>query len=56
MFAGTTDFTRTNVGRTVTNINAYHGSTLLYDKDFVTLTNDLVNASSGKTKIIQSAG
>ena len=56
MFAGTTDFTRTNVGRTVTNINAYHGSTLLYDKDFVTLTNKLVNASSGKTKIIQSAG
>ena len=56
MFAGTTDFTRTNGTRAVTNINAYHGSTLLYDKDFVTLTNDLVNASSGKTKIIQSAG
>ena len=56
MFAGTTDFTRTNGTRAVTNINAYHGSTLLYDKDFVTLTNKLVNASSGKTKIIQSAG
>ena len=56
MFAGTTDFTRTNGTRAVTNTNAYHGSTLLYDKDFVTLTNKLVNASSGKTKIVQSAG
>ena len=56
MFAGTTDFTRTNGTREVTNTNAYHGSTLLYDKDFVTLTNKLVNASSGKTKIVQSAG
>ena len=56
MFAGTTDFTRTNGARAVTNINAYHGSTLLYDKDFVSLVNNLINASSGKTKIIQSAG